>query len=80
MRKSLYLLILFSFLAPTLAMAKETKEVEAPTLYKKDSLNHWEWLYLMKRHINPLQTVPLFTNENLTLEIGPAQFQITFPF
>lgn len=81
MKKIYTLLILLCFLATLPCFAKEPKpKGEHPTYYKKESLEHAEWLGKMKDHMNRLQTVPLFNNESIELQLGPAQFQMTIPF
>lgn len=81
MRKTTYLLILLAFFVSTPLLAKEPKKLEEGSYhYKKDSLSHWEWLQTLKGHMNPLQTIPFIDNENIELELGPAQFQMTIPF
>ncbi len=90
MLKFFNLLILFYFLfIPTLTWAQEAAILVKPTIPSNNALNRDQRLPMtqwdetnqqIRDNFAPFNTIPVYENEKLGVNIGPAQVQIIFPF
>lgn len=88
MGKLYNLLILLLIVISTAAWAEgpaPTRKSVAPkqeigTISHQALVEQEEWLDQIRGQMNHLQTVPVLDRDNLKLDFGLAQFQITIPF
>ena len=86
MRKIPLLLILFSFFVLTPSLFAQDHDwklkLDDPTKDRdaqpgsRDNFDSWEADKRIKQNFIPLRTIPLYEDDKVDVEIGPAQFQI----